>query len=135
LKTEWKIIITADHLTFKNWEKELVFDRRLPHKFRLLRHDEAQLEKEKIEKKLREGKVKNKTYTELAYYGKSSHISYEYLGQRNDIGTVFGEKEAIALITRLKACDKVMDAQGKMGDGTALSPNDQWDDQPGDIEE
>lgn len=135
LKRRWEMVMTQEQFKFRTWRGWRSFDRRLPHKFSLLLHDKAQLEKERIEQDLRRGKTNGKTYSQLRYYGDAFHISYEYLGQRNDIATVFIQKNAVAVVARLKACDEVMDAQDKMGDGTALTPKDQWDDQTGDIEE
>jgi len=135
LKRRWSMVLTPDQfkvLTLCGWQS---YDRRLPHKFALLPHDKTQIEKEEIERQLRQGNGHGKTYSQLCYYGDAFHLSYEYLGQRNDIATIFGQKQAIALAARLKAVDEVMDAQAKMGDGTPLSPDDQWDDQPGDVDE
>jgi hypothetical protein len=36
-------------------------------------------------------------------------------------------------MTRLTACDKILDGEAQMGDGIALEPEDQWTDQPGGI--
>ena len=135
LKRRWLMVPTPDQFKLLTWHGWRIFDRRMPHKFALLPHDKTQLEKEKIEQQLRKGKGYGKTYSQLCYYGDAFHLSYEYLGQRNDIATIFGQKQAIALAARLKACDDVMDAQAKMGDGTPLSPDDQWNDQPGDVDE
>ena len=129
LKRSWKMVITADQFKVEKWYGWKKYDRQLPHKFSILVHDKTKLEQEKIELDLRKGKQKDKTYSQLCYYGNSFHISYEYLGQRNDIATVFGHKQALALVTRLQACDDVM------GDGTPLTPDDQWGDRPGDIDD
>ena len=129
------MVMTPEQFMVLTWRGWRVYDRQLAHKFSLLIHDKAQLEKERIEQQLRKGKTNGRTYSELNYYGDAFHISYEYLGQRNDIATVFIAKRATALVARLKACDDVMDAQGKMGDGTALRPDDQWGDEPGDVDE
>ena len=135
LKRRWQMVMTQEQFKVQTWRGWRSYDRHLPHKFSLLLHDKAQLEKERIELKLRRGKTNGKTYSQLRYYGDGFHISYEYLGQRNDIATVFIQRNAVALVARLRACDEVMDGQAMMGDGTALAPEDQWDDQTGDIKE
>ena len=44
-------------------------------------------------------------------------------------------KEAMAIVTRLNACDNVLDALARRGQGTPLTPADEWGDQPGAIPE
>ena len=67
------------------------------------------------------------------YYGDSFHVVFEYLGQRNDIATVYGHKDASAIVNRLKACDKRLNQLAGMGDEAALDPDDQWNKGPGEI--
>jgi len=41
----------------------------------------------------------------------------------------------MAVLSRLKACDEVMNNFAGLGDGEALNPSGQWSDQPGDLPE
>ena len=41
----------------------------------------------------------------------------------------------MAIVTRLNACDSVLDALARRGQGTPLTPADEWGDQPGAIPE
>jgi hypothetical protein len=131
-RTETRIVMTATRFSYRVWYGWKHFDRTLPHKFVVLQHDKAKREQEKHQLDLRNGRGQQEIKTR--YYGESFHIVFEYVGQRNDVLTVFGQKEALAVAARLKACDGACDAQAKLGDGLALGPQDQWGDQPGDIE-
>lgn len=135
LKRRWRLVITPDEFRVRTWYGWQVYNRRLAHKFALRRHDRFQLEKERIEQEIRRNKTQGRTYSQLCYFGEAFHISFDYLGQRNDIATVFGRKQAEALVTRLQACDAAMDGRDGRGDGTALAPDDEWNYEPGDIEE
>jgi hypothetical protein len=49
--------------------------------------------------------------------------------------TVYGQKDAVAVAMRLKACDDVLDALMQRGHGTPLDPGKEWSHQPGAIPE
>lgn len=133
LKKETEIVIAPDEFRFRNWKGWQTYDRQLPHKFALIPHDKAQTEKEEQELEVRRAQANGQVISPKRYYGESYHLSFEYLGQRNDVLTIFGRKEARAVLARLRACDDVMDSQAQVGDGVALDPEDQWSDQPGEI--
>ena len=78
--------------------------------------------------------MKGKLRPGARWFANSFHL-LDYLGQRNDVLTVFGPKEAMAIVTRLNACDNVLDALARRGQGTPLTPADEWGDQPGAIPE
>lgn len=134
MKSESRFEIDELVFTKRRFPVSRTFDRSLPHKFALIPHDHAQKEKEKHEFEIRQASAKGKVISKRRYYGESFHLSYEYLGQRNDLLTVFGRKEALAVAARLKACDDVMNKHTGFDDGVALAPEHQWNDQPGEIE-
>ena len=129
-----EIILTTDQFKFRSQGRWQIYDRRLPHKFALILHDKTQAEKDANELAVRQGQAHGQVIAPKRYYGDSFHLSFEYLGQRNDVLTVYGHKEALEILNRLKACDEVLDGEIHMGDGTALDPEDQWTDQPGGID-
>jgi len=133
LRKETEIVITPEEFRFRTWKGWQTYDRQLPHKFALIPHDKARAEKEAHDLETRREQARGQFVSKTRYYGESYHLSFEYLGQRNDVLTIHGRKEALAVLARLKACDEVMDAEARMGDGIALDPEDQWSDQPGEI--
>jgi len=130
-RMETRIEMTAARFSYRVWYGWKHFDRALPHKFVVIEHDKARLEQEKHALEMRTGRGRQELKTR--YYGESFHIVFEYVGQRNDVLTVFGRNEALAVAARLRACDGVLDQQARMGDGLPLAPDKEWDDQPGDI--
>ena len=111
------------------------YDRQLPHRFALIPHDWLQAEQASNEYQMQKAQLSRKPFQKQRWYADSFHVSFDYLGQRNDIMTVYGQKEAVAIATRLKACDDVLDAFARRGQGTPLNPADEWGDQPGAIPE
>ncbi|MDE3767584.1 hypothetical protein [Sinorhizobium meliloti] len=132
-KKETQIVLSETALAFRTGKHWNQFDRQLPHRFVLLPHDKAQAERDQNEYDQKKASFSGKAIMPVRYYGNSFIVCFEYLGQRNDILEVFGPKEAQAILTRLNACDSVMDAQSKKGSGTTFDPSDEWSDQPGDI--
>lgn len=133
LRKETRIVLTIDQFKFMSWKGWRKFDRKLPHRFALILHDKTQAEKDAHELAVREGQARGQVIAPKRYYTDSYHLSFEYIGQRNDVLSVYGHKEALAILARLKACDDILDAEARMGDGISLDPEDQWNDQPGDI--
>ena len=129
LQTETRIEMTTDEFKFRSWSGWKTYDRKLPHKLSLIPHDKAQEEKDEHDLTIRQGQPTIRK----RYFGDSYHLSYDYLGQRNDVLTVFGYKDALTILARLKACDERLDQLASMGDGIALDPEEQWDNQPGGI--
>jgi hypothetical protein len=129
-----RLVMTTDQFKFLSWKGWKSYDRKLPHKFALVLHDKTQAEKDAHNLEVQRGQARGKVVVPKRYYTDSYHLSFEYLGQRNDVMTVYGHKEALAILARLKACDEILDAEARMGEGTPLSPEDQWNDQPGGIE-
>jgi len=114
------------------WES---FDRRHAHRFALVQHDHARREQAEHEHGQRIDQTKGRATWRTPYYQESYFVSFEYLGQRNDLMAVYGRQEALAILARLKACDEVMESQARNGKGVPLNPRDEWGEQPGDIPE
>ena len=130
-----RLMLTAQRFsvrTFFGWKH---YDRELPHRFALLPHDWLQAEQASNEYRMQQAQLARKPLRKQRWYADSFHVSFDYLGQRNDIMTVYGPKEAVAIATRLKACDDVLDAFARRGQGTPLTPADEWGEQPGAIPE
>lgn len=134
LKTSDKITMTQDQLKTGGPLGGRCFDRKLPHKFALVLHDKTRREQEQYELQQRRDQLSGRVTRKTRYYAEAFHVSYEYLGQRNDLLTVFGHKDALAILARLKACDEVLDGMTNKTDGISLDPRDEWGLQPGDIE-
>jgi hypothetical protein len=108
-----------------------VYDRTLTHRFMMMKHDLGIKEREKNDYDERCAQKRGHIIQSKRYYGDSFHIIFDYLGQRNDVATVYDQKRATAVATRLKACDKVMDTKNNMGEGEVLNPGQQWGKAPG----
>jgi len=131
--TGTEMVLTIDEFKFRRWTGWQRYDRKLEHRFALVLHDKTQKEKDGNELAVRQGHARGQVIAPKRYYGDSFHLSFEYLGQRNDVLTVYGHKEALEILARLKACDERLNQLGSMGDGIALDPEDQWTNQPGGI--
>ena len=67
------------------------------------------------------------------YYADCAAVSFDYIGQRNDVLVAYPRTVAHNVLTRLQACDAVLNSQIGSGDGVMTDPTDQWPDQLGDI--
>ena len=66
----------------------------------------------------------------------SETVTVEMIEAAQKIARVsFTREEQQAIVTRLNACDNVLDALARRGQGTPLTPADEWGDQPGAIPE
>jgi hypothetical protein len=131
------LTFTADSFTVRRGRsgRQDSFDRQHSHRFSLIQHDRAPEEQRQHEHEQREDQMKRRVVWRKPYYQDSYIVSFDYLGQRNDLMEVYGRKDALAILARLKACDEVMEAQSRKGKGTPLSPAQEWPVQPGDIPE
>lgn len=109
------------------------FNRELRHRFSMVPHDKTRIEQEKNDLKVRRAAQGGRVIGAKTYYGQSYHLSFDYLDQRNDLLTVFGQKDALGILTRLKAIDDVLEAELRRGDGESLDPRTQWKERPGEI--
>lgn len=130
-----RIRMTLDRFSIMRWFGWRHFDRQLPHRFVILPHDWTQYERDDEEYRHQIAQLQRQPQERFRLYVDSFHISFDYLGQRNDLMTIYGQKEAIAVATRLKACDDVLDALMQRGHGVALDPGKEWSHQPGEIPE
>ena len=110
-----------------------VFDRMHTHRFALVQHDLALDEQRDHEYAQRQDQLGRRAVRRRPYYQDSCIVSFEYLGQRNDLLEIYGRKDALAILARLKACDEIVEAQARKGKGLALTPAQEWGEQPGDI--
>jgi hypothetical protein len=128
-------MLTLDQFSVEKMFGWRHYDRLLPHRFALVQHDWAQAEQENAEFQAAQAQRRGKLIRKRRWYSNSFHVSFDYIGQRNDVLTVYGQKKALAILTRLNACDNVLDALARRGQGTPLTPEDEWGDQPGAIPE
>lgn len=135
LRKRVRVMMTLEQFSVKTLFGWKHYDRLLPHRFALLQHDWTQAEQEQQEFRAALAQRQGKLIKKQRWFAKSFHVSFDYLGQRNDVLTVFGQKDAVAIVTRLNACDSVLDAIAHRGQGTPLAPADEWGDQPGAIPE
>jgi hypothetical protein len=135
LKRNVEMVLSEDQFRFRRWMRWIVIDRALPHKLSLKIHDLARWERDQHELEVEKARKRGKIVQPRRYYQDSYHFFYELLGQRNDITEIYGQPEAQAVLTRLRAIDDVINARARRGDGTAIRPGDQWVEQPGAIPE
>ena len=135
LRKRTRLMLTLDQFSVETMFGWKHYDRLLPHRFALLQHDWAQAEQENAEFQAAQAQRQGKLIRKRRWYANSFHVSFDYIGQRNDVLTVYGGKKAMAILTRLNACDNVLDALARRGQGTPLTPEDEWGDQPGAIPE
>jgi hypothetical protein len=75
----------------------------------VLPHDKAGDEQDEIEA-IRRGGANG---IPRRYFTRAFIVTYDYVGQRHDIVSVMGQKEAAALQARLVLCDKLLDAESR----------------------
>jgi hypothetical protein len=129
------LVITEEEFRFRGWAGWRSFDRKLQHRFALILHDKARRERERHELEERKAQQRKKIIKKRRYYQDSYHLAFEYIGQRNDVATIYGRPEAQAVLARLKGVDEVMTAHANRGGGTPLRPQQEWVEQPGAIPE
>lgn len=126
------IVFTATEFRVQREGHWDVYDRTIRHSFALIEHDETKNEQERHKVAIARAQLRREVIRPQRIYGQSFHLIYEYLGQRQDITSIYGEKIAREIVTRLQALDALMDAQLNMGDAPVSDPGQQWDPQPGD---
>lgn len=133
LKKCKRVRFTEDHVMIKRligWRR---FDRSIS-KFALIKHDRADREAEDHAYEMRKAQMRGKVIRKVRYEGVSQHLCLAYAGQRRDIMAIYGLKLGDRALTRLQACDAVMDAVSNGGGGTPLSVDYEWGETPGDID-
>lgn len=131
MTTITEVMFTLTEFRVKSGDAWQVYDRTLTHRFVMMKHDRTREEQENHELLIRRAQRRGTEYRPKRYYSESFHIIFDYLGQRFDVASVYNQKRATAVATRLKACDKVMDTKNRMGEGEALNPSQQWGAAPG----
>lgn len=109
------------------------FDRTIPNSFALPPHNSAIAEQRKHELIVRQEASKGRVIAKMPIYANSWHLSFVYLGQRNDLLTIYGQQDAEALLCRLQACNDVLNRQAGLAEGLSMSADDDWTDSPGDV--
>ena len=133
LKRRVQVSVTREQFRFRPLFRWVSFDRALQHRIGLVLHDLARQERDQHEHKIEEARQSRKIVQPKRYYQDSYHLTYELLGQRNDIIEIYGRPDAQAAVARLRAIDDVLNARARRADGTPLNPGDQWVEQPGAI--
>lgn len=124
---------TPERIRIKGVIRFRNYDRTLPHEFNYEIHEKAEQEQDKeIETKqmaAREGKEELPKADK--YFRQSFHIIFRYAGQRVDVASVFGKKQAEALLVRLQLLDQLMDAaRGETGAPVLSEPSMQYGERP-----
>jgi len=129
-----RVIFTPEHFVHFGLIKVHKFDRSLPHSFALFNHHKAEREEERLSFKESKRAGKWWAWSPKRYYGNSYYVAFQYMGQRHDLMVVHKHKIAAQILARLKACDDAMEAKVGGGRGQALKPEDEWSDQPGNLD-
>lgn len=125
LKRNTKIVMTTEAISIRHWYGWVRCNRNLEHQFALLNHDKTREEQQRHEFETRRASASGKVIQKKAYYGQSFHIVLVYAGHRRDLLTVFGQKEAIAIVTRLQYCDRRLNEAINIGSG-GQTPDEEW---------
>lgn len=134
MKTGKTIVLNEDEFRITGVFFNERYNRKLPHSFALIRHDKTTSEQMQHEFEVRKASAHGNVIMKKPYYAESFHLTFEYMGQRNDVLEIYGHKDALAVVTRLKAIDDVLDGITQGGQGAPLEPEDQWSTGPGEIE-
>jgi hypothetical protein len=133
LRTKTEIIMTNEVLSVRHWWNRREYDRALIKGFSLLHHDEAEAERFNQEfekaKEAQQGNVIQPT----PYFMRSFHVVASFAGQRLDLLSVYGQKEAAAIAARLQLCHLLLDEDAgiKGRSGVAAKPEREWQGAPG----
>ena len=128
-----RVVFTQEHFIIKRLLGQKKFDRNLPHTFALYHHDRAGREEEILSHKESKRRGKWWSWPLKRYLGRSYHLSFDYLDQRNEIMTVYRRKHAHRMLARLNAVRRVTDNEAGIGTGQAMSPERDWSAQPGEL--
>ncbi|MFK4445218.1 hypothetical protein ABH944_005436 [Caballeronia udeis] len=131
LRRETSIRMTPEAISVRHWQGWQHYARDLEHRFALQVHDNAKHEQQQHEYEIKRASARGRIVRRTAYYGESFHIILVHAGHRQDLLTVYGQKEATAIIARLQYCDRCLDEAMSMGGGIKQRPEDEWNDTPG----
>jgi len=135
LRTKTEITMTTSTLSVRHWGHGRPYDRNMIQGFALLHHDGAEVERFKQEFETRQAAAKGKVIQPTPYYMRSFHVVAVHAGQRVDLLTVYGQKEAAAIAARLTLCNQLLnEAMGmRTGPGVAQKPGREWHGLPGGV--
>jgi hypothetical protein len=128
-----KIVLSATEVRVRRLFRWKAYDRTLPHSFALIPHDRTKAEAKRHEFLTKEAQKDGEVIQFTEYCGDSVHLCLVYAGQRVDIATIYGRKDALAILARLQLCDATLDAETGVNGGLALSPDQEAGSQPGDL--
>jgi len=128
-----RIVMSTGSISVKRWYGWQRFDRNLEHRFALLIHDKSQAEKLRHDLQVRRASANGRVVQKKAYYAESFHVVLLYAGHRRDLLSVYGQKDATAIVARLQYCDRCINEAARMGGGIKQRPEDEWNDEPGGI--
>jgi hypothetical protein len=126
LKQTTSINMTTEAISIRRWYGWVRYHRHLEHQFALLNHDKMRDEQQRHEYEIRQASAKGKVLRKKAYYADSFHIVLVYAGHRRELLTVYGQKEAVAIVTRLQYCDRRLNEAISMGAGSRQTPEEEW---------
>lgn len=133
LKRNTKIVMTTEAISVRHWYGWVRYNRNLEHQFAVLNHDKTREEQQRHELQTRQASASGKVIQKKAYYGSSFHIVLVYAGHRRDLLTVYGQKEAIAIVTRLQYCDRRLNEAMNIGSG-GQTPHEEWNNAAGGLQ-
>lgn len=131
MRHEVSIEITDSTFAVSHGGDYAVYDRNLPHSFSVLPHDKAPDEQDEIDASRSSGAGG----APRRYYTRAYVVTYDYVGQRNDVVALMGQKEANALHARLVLCDRLLEAQRQRNVPAAFDSEVSWAAGTGDIAE
>lgn len=132
-KKKITVVLSSTEVRFRHWWRWKPYDRQISHSFALLPHDRTKAEAKRHEFLTKEAQKDGEVLQLTEWYGDSVHLCLIHAGQRVDIATIYGRKDAQAILTRLKLCDSVLDSSSGINGGLALSPAQESPSQPGDL--
>lgn len=133
LRRRTEIVMTVDTIKVRRWLLWKDYARHLEHRFALLMHDKAEEEQRDLNHKARVAGARGVILKQTPYYALSFHVVLLYAGQRIDLLTVYGQKEAAAIVARLQYCDRALNEAIAMSGGISSRPEDDWNQSPGGI--
>jgi hypothetical protein len=90
--------------------------------FTLRSHDDARDEQLQLEYDAQRASQRQTALRKRVYYGDSFHISVVQLGQQVDLFTIYGQKNARAVVERLQLCYRILgEVQAPSGKGVVYN--------------
>ena len=131
LRTKTQILMTTTTIRVRRWLVWRDYNRLYEHRFALHVHDHAEEEGRDLDYEARQASVKGNVIRQTPYYSASFHVVLVYAGHRADLLTVYGQKEAAAIVARLQYCDRSLNEAIAMSGGISKRPEDDWNQTPG----